>query len=101
MKLRKAFSLIEILLAIVIIVTVIVATIPYVMSSSQKVKTASCEMQSSELQIRADLYRRKYGKPVSSDLSEVFTASESRVCPVDQEPFRYDLTTGKVIVHKH
>lgn len=102
MNRRKAFSLVEILLAVAVMVAVTTVTIKYVMQPRDRISNNACQLGRSELQLRVDEYFRTNGRFPSTNLRELATGtSPLPICPVDGQAFQLDVRTGLVGTHVH
>ncbi len=102
MKLRDAFSILEMIVALVIVVVLTTATIAYVRQPRARISDQSCQLGKSELQLRVDEYLRINGRLPSVNLRELVTrTSPLPICPVDGQPYQLDRTTGLVRAHVH
>ncbi len=99
---RKAFSLIEVVLATIVLAIIGGIAAKYAVQPRQKVGANACELQRVELQLQAELYRRTHGRPVSGLMTELSTSGRSiPSCPVDGRSYQFNAATGKVIPHSH
>jgi prepilin-type N-terminal cleavage/methylation domain-containing protein len=102
MKLRNAFSIIEMIVALVIMVILTTATIAYVRQPRARVSDQACQLGKSELQLRVDEYLRINGRLPSANLRELVTRSSPLpVCPVNGQPYQLDQATGILRAHVH
>ncbi len=102
MKFRNAFSLIEMIVALAIVVVLTTATIAFVTQPRARISDQACQLGKSELQLRVDEYLRINGRLPSTNLRELVTRSSPLpVCPVDGQPYQLDRTTGLVRTHMH
>ena len=102
MKTRSAFSILELLLALTVMVVLVTATVVFVNQPRARISNQSCRLGLSELQLRVDEYQRINGRLPSTNLRELVSrTSPLPVCPVDGQPYQLDRTTGLVTVHVH
>jgi competence protein ComGC len=99
--LRPAFTLIEMLLALTVMVTLSVAVIAFVRLPRSKASGQACELNRCQLQLFAEEYNRINGRWPSTNLRELGTSSYSvPTCPVDGRPYSLD-RNGYVQSHNH
>lgn len=102
MKLRYAFSILEIIVALAIVVVLTTATIAFVTQPRARISDQACQLGKSELQLRVDEYSRINGRLPSANLRELATRSSPLpVCPVDSQPYQLDRATGLIQAHVH
>jgi type II secretory pathway pseudopilin PulG len=101
LTIRTAFSLIEMLLALTVMVTLSVAIVAFVRLPRSKAIGQACELNRSQLQLLADEYERINGRWPSSNLRELSTRQYTvPSCPVDGRPYSID-RNGMVQSHGH
>jgi prepilin-type N-terminal cleavage/methylation domain-containing protein len=99
---RHAFSLIEMLLALTVMVAMTTAIAAYVCYPQNSIKGQACSLTQSEVQLRVEEYFRAQGRWPSSDLRELGNVGWTVPrCPIDGQPYRLDPTSGDVITHIH
>lgn len=102
MKPRNAFSILELLLALTVMVVLVTTTVAFVSQPRAKISKQACRLGLSELQLRVDEYKRINGRLPSTNLRELITrTSPLPVCPFDGQPYQLDRATGLVTVHVH
>ncbi len=102
MKLRNAFSIIEMIVALVIVVVLTTATIAYVRQPRARISDQACQLGKSALQLRIDEYQRINGRLPSANLRELVSRSSPLpVCPVTGQPYQLDATSGLIRAHVH
>lgn len=101
---RSGMSLMEIILATVILAVVAAAVMYYVRQPGERVKTAACDVRIEQLQVLTRQYQNDFGRTPSADLRELtgdrYLGQSLPICPVDGRAYRID-RTGSVMPHNH
>ena len=101
-----AFSLIELMAALMIVVIVAAVLIPRATSQVDEGNRQACFVNKGEVELQAQLWRRNKGTFPAANLSDVgadlnYFPEELPTCPVDGTAYTIDTTTGHVIGHTH
>lgn len=101
---RQGMSLIEIMLATVILSVAAVAVMYYVRQPTDRVKVAACDVRIEQLQVLSRQYQKDFGRVPNSNPRELtgdrYLGQPLPVCPVDGRAYRLD-RSGAVVPHNH
>jgi len=103
---RAAFSLMEIMAAIVILGILAAVMVPRLTGHQDKAKKSACYANKGDIELQAKLWRRNNGTYPLANLSDIgasttYFPGSLPVCPVDGTAYTIDTTTGKVVGHTH
>jgi len=103
---RAAFSLMEIMAAIVILGILAAVMVPRLAGHQDKAKRSACYANKGDIELQAKLWRRNNGTYPLANLSDIgasttYFPGALPVCPVDGTAYTIDTTTGKVVGHTH
>jgi competence protein ComGC len=102
---RVGLTLMEIVLALVILTVAAVVTMAYVRQPADRVKRESCNLRIQQLETLVLQYVADYGHQPSSNLSQLvsprYLGERLPVCPVDGRAYVLDVRTGNLVPHSH
>lgn len=102
---RRGVSLIEVVLATVLLAVVAVAVMRFSQQPNDRVKIQACDARIAELQLLSLQYQADYGQMPGTTLSELTAArylgQPVSVCPVDGRRFVLNRSTGLIVGHGH
>jgi competence protein ComGC len=102
---RAALTLVEIVLALVILTVAAVVTMAYVRQPAERVKRESCNLRIQQLETLVLQYIADYGHQPSSNLSQLvsprYLGETLPVCPLDGRAYLLDTRTGNIVPHSH
>ena len=101
-----AFSLMEIMAAIVILGILAAVMVPRLAGHQDKAKRSACYANKGDIELQAKLWRRNNGTYPLANLSDIgasttYFPGALPVCPLDGTAYTIDTTTGKVVGHTH
>ncbi|MEZ6136222.1 MAG: prepilin-type N-terminal cleavage/methylation domain-containing protein [Pirellulaceae bacterium] len=100
---RPGFSLVEVMLALVILTVVAVSVLKYTRQPGERVKQQACDLQIGQLQVLVEQYRADYRRLPSRDMQELsahrYLGETLPVCPVDGRAFELNLANGQIVAH--
>lgn len=103
--LRRGLTLLEILLATIVLTVLATVVMAYVRQPSERVKRASCDLRIQQLELHSRQYVSDHGRHPSSNLRELsdarYLGEPLPVCPVDGRAYRLDRRSGTIISHAH
>jgi prepilin-type N-terminal cleavage/methylation domain-containing protein len=103
---QQAFSLVELLTALVLMGIVAAYVIPRVGGQHETAKKNACWTQRGEIELQAQLWRRNHGAFPQAGLGDVgadtnYFAEGVPTCPVDGTSYTIDTASGRVVGHEH
>jgi prepilin-type N-terminal cleavage/methylation domain-containing protein len=103
---RRAFSLTELMAAVVILGILAAVIVPRVTGHQTSAKKAACYANQGDIETQVKLWRRNVGTYPVANLSTIgadvaYFPSGLPVCPVDGSAYTINTTTGLVIGHTH
>jgi prepilin-type N-terminal cleavage/methylation domain-containing protein len=103
---RSAFSLAELMAAVVILAIVAAYIIPRVGAYNTTAKRNACWTNQGEIELQVKLWRRNNGSYPLANLSDIgantaYFPQGLSTCPVDGTAYTIDTTTGLVVGHTH
>jgi prepilin-type N-terminal cleavage/methylation domain-containing protein len=103
---RTAFSLMEIMAAVVILGILAAVIVPRLTGHQDKAKKSACYANKGDIELQAKLWRRNNGTYPLANLSDIGASTTYfpgglPTCPVDGAAYTIDTTTGKVVGHTH
>jgi general secretion pathway protein G len=103
---RKAFSLMEVLAAVVILGILAVVMVPRLSGHQDKGKKSACYANKGDIEIQVKLWKRNIGSYPLANLSDIgantsYFPGGLPTCPVDGTAYTIDTTTGRVTGHTH
>jgi general secretion pathway protein G len=105
MQQRVGLTLMEIVLALVIMTVAAVVTMAYVRQPADRVKRESCNLRIQQLETLVLQYVADYGRQPSTNLSQLvsprYLGETLPVCPVDGRAYILDARTGNLVPHSH
>jgi prepilin-type N-terminal cleavage/methylation domain-containing protein len=100
---RRGLTLLEIMLATVILTVVAVTMLQFTRYPGQRVKQSACDLRVEQLQVLCQQFYADTGRWPSSDLREIvgarYLGSPLPVCPVDGRSYRLNTATGRLSSH--
>jgi len=104
--LTPAFSLMEVLAAIVILGILAAVIVPSLANHQVKAKKSACYANKGDIELQVKLWKRNNGSYPLSNLSNIgadttYFPSGLPTCPVDGTSYTIDTTTGRVSGHTH
>ena len=105
MRSHVAFSLAELMAALVVLGVLILVIVPRVTGESDAAKEASCHSYRGDIEIQAELWMHNNGSWPATNLSDIganisYFPEGVPVCPVDGSAYTID-STGRVMGHDH
>src|SRR3954468_13985600 len=102
----KAFSLMEIMAAAVILGILAAVIVPRLANHQDAAKKSACYANKGDIELQAKLWRQNSGSYPAANLSDVGASTTYfpgglPTCPVDGTSYTIDTTTGRVIGHTH
>jgi prepilin-type N-terminal cleavage/methylation domain-containing protein len=103
---RRAFSLLEIIAAIVILAIVAAYVVPRLGANHDTARRNACWTNKGEIELQVQLWRRNNGSYPTANLStiggnSIYFPLGLPTCPVDGTAYTIDTTTGLVVGHTH
>ncbi len=102
---RRGLTLLEIMLATILLAAVAVVTMSYVQQPSERVKRESCNLRIQQLELLARQYQADCAKLPSSNLSELvaprYLGEKLPMCPYDGRAYVFDSRTRTIAPHNH
>ena len=102
---RHGLTLLEIMLAMVILTVMVAIVATYITQPSGRVKREACNLRSQQLQLLARQYQADYGTLPRRDMRELsdtrYLGEAIPSCPVDNRSYALDRRSGQVIAHNH
>lgn len=103
---RHAFSLVELIAALVLMGIVAAYVIPRVGMQHETAKKNVCAMQRGEIELQSQLWQRNHGAYPQASLGDVgadtsYFPEGVPTCPVDGASYTIDTTSGRVVGHGH
>jgi len=105
-RLRRGFSLMELLAAVVILAVLAAYIVPRAVSPNDDAKQNACDTNQGEIELQVQLWRRNVGSYPAANLSDIgantaYFPQGLPVCPVDGTAYTISTTTGLVSGHTH
>lgn len=104
-KCRNGLTLLEVVLAMVILTVVTLAVAGFVRQPSERVQSSACNLRVRQLNVHIKQYRSDYQTLPSVDLRELadgrYLGEVLPVCPVDGRGYSLDRRVGAVVDHNH
>lgn len=101
----SGLTVLEIVLALVVLSALAAATMSYVRQPAETVKREACNLRVGQLNTLILQYQADNRSLPSTNLSQLSTArylgATLPVCPVDGRPYVLDTRTGQVVPHGH
>ncbi len=102
---NRAVSLIEIILATVVLAVVSVAVLQFATMPGDRVKKQTCDAIIAELELLTEQYQTDTGALPSSNLAPLsgdrYLGHQLPTCPVDGRAYALDRRTAAVVPHAH
>lgn len=101
-----AFSLMELMAALVIIGILATVIVPRLSGHQDSAKKSGCYANKGDIELQAKLWRRNKGTYPLANLSDIgadttYFPGGLPVCPVDGTSYTINTTTGRVAGHTH
>jgi prepilin-type N-terminal cleavage/methylation domain-containing protein len=105
-KPAAAYSLVELMAAIVILGIILLVTVPRVFSHDEASRSAACQVNRRDIEIQAELWINNTGSYPLANLNDVggdlaYFPEGLPTCPVDGTAYTIDTSTGRVVGHIH
>jgi prepilin-type N-terminal cleavage/methylation domain-containing protein len=105
-KLRRAFSLLELVAVTAILAVLAVLIVPRVSGQRDRANKSACESHQADIELQVKLWQRNNGAYPAANLSNIgadtaYFPSGLPACPVDGAAYTIDTTTGLVTGHTH
>jgi prepilin-type N-terminal cleavage/methylation domain-containing protein len=102
---RRGFSLVEVILATIVMAVIAVAVMNFSHQPNDRVKKQACDAKIAELQLHVLQYQADYGQLPSANMAELadirYLGQPLSNCPVDGSRFVLNRSTGLVVTHGH
>jgi prepilin-type N-terminal cleavage/methylation domain-containing protein len=101
-----AFSLMEIMAALVILGILAAVIVPRLAAPQDASKKSACYANKVDIELQVKLWKRNKSSYPAANLSDIgvdvsYFPGSLPVCPVDGTAYTIDTTTGRVIGHTH
>jgi general secretion pathway protein G len=105
-RFATAFSLMELMAAIVIIGVLAALAIPRLAHHQVNANKSACYANKGDIELQVKLWRRNNGTYPQANLSDIganttYFPGALPICPVDGTAYTIDTTTGRVTGHTH
>jgi prepilin-type N-terminal cleavage/methylation domain-containing protein len=105
-QLRPAFSLMEVMAAIVILGILAAVMVPSLWNHQVSAKKSACYTNKGDIELQVKLWKRNNGSYPLANLSNIgsdttYFPGGLPTCPVDGTSYTIDTTTGRVSGHSH
>src|SRR6476660_488570 len=101
-----AFSLMEIMAALMILGVLAAVIVPRLSAHQDKGKKSACYANKGDIELQVKLWKRNKSSSPAANLSDIgadtsYLPGGLPVCPVDGTAYTINTTTGRVIGHTH
>ncbi len=101
----SGLTLLEVMLATVVLTVAAAVTMSYVRQPSDRVKREACNLRVQQLEVLARQYQADFARLPSSSLVELadprYLGAQIPRCPYDDRAYRLDVRSGKIAPHNH
>ncbi len=102
---RSGLTLLEVMLAVVVLSVVAALTMAYVRQPSDRVKRESCNLRIQQLELLTRQFQADFARLPSSNLRELadvrYLGENPPICPFDGRSYVLDTRTGSIVAHEH
>ncbi len=103
---QRGISFLEVMAVVVILGIIAAIALPRFGDSTAAAKTATCRINTGNIEVQAALWYRNKGTWPASDLSDIFADTSyfpdgATSCPLDGSTYTFDAATEEVVGHAH